>query len=171
MSDEELGAQDQSNDVVIGDEFIGIISQPLSRQLLYKTLLTKPPQAFCSLLLRLLQEEVDFRNALWNGETEDESNCYEGIYRCAFLLYRCADPRDTLVLWEAKHIDMDVGTSMGAEYFVGAGLRETLSFLEQCRTEEAEQIHEYVKDWFADPQALSWQKNWEVERADNIRSA
>ena len=124
MHAEQLVAQYLSQGGGVTAEVVAALSQPEARQQLYKALLAKPRQAFRGLLRHLLQEEIDFRNALWNGEAEDEGDFYEGIYKCAFLLYGCGNPSDTLALWKAKHINMDVGTSMGAEYFVGAGLRE-----------------------------------------------
>lgn len=169
MNADQIIAQYLSDSAVVTPRVADTVKQATARQQLYKGLLARPRGEFQGLLRYLLQEEVTYRNALWNGEVEDEDNCYEGIYRCAFLLAGCADPSDTLLLWKAKYINMDVGVSMGAEYFVGAGLNETLSFLEQCDDDDAPEIVEYLQDAFSDPNALKWQRDWEEERANDIR--
>ena len=145
--------------------------RPEARQELYKGLLDASVSSYRPLLRQLLELEIDFRNALWEGKTEDDGEHYEGIYRCAYLLYRCAEPEDSLLLWRAKHINMDVGCSLGAEYFVGAGGAETTRFLEQSDHIDAVSVLEYVAGWLAEPAALGWQRGWEAEREANIRTA
>lgn len=148
------------------------LKEPRGRQHFYKTLLDAPLQPFHAILRHLLQEEIEYRTAAGNGHAEDDDDDFlEGIYRCAFLLANCGDPSDTLLLWEAKHTNMDVECMMGAEYFVGAGVRETVHFLKQCEVQEALQILAYVQDHFSQPSAVEWQKRWQEERVDNIRSA
>ncbi|WP_028103692.1 hypothetical protein [Pseudoduganella violaceinigra] len=169
MNAEELIAQYLSDDGAIAPGIALIAERAQVRQQVYKALLASPRRPFHGLLRHLFQEEIKYRNALWSGDVEDEDDHFEGIYRCAFLLGGCSDPSDTLTLWEAKHINMDVGCSMGAEYFIGAGLDETLRFLEQSSAAEASQVSEYVRGWFAQSNALEWQKAWGDERADDIR--
>ena len=56
---------------------------------------------------------------------KDDGDSYEGIYRCAFLLYRLGNTSDIHTLWVAKHINMYVGTSkrlLRASYDTGRGL-------------------------------------------------
>ncbi|MFE1571911.1 hypothetical protein ACFIQG_08855 [Comamonas odontotermitis] len=170
MNTDQILAQYLSDVSEVTSKVANTLQQPRARQLVYKELLAKPRLPFHSLLRHLLQEEVMYRNALWNLEVQDDDNHFEGIYRCAYLLGGCADPSDTLLLWDAKFINMDVGTSMGAEFFIGAGLHETLAYLSQCSAKDAAEIREYVWGYFSDADALKWQKDWEEERITDIRS-
>lgn len=171
MNAEQLAAQYLTDGQIVMPELADVLRQPPVRQQLYKVLLRKPRQPFHGLIRHLFQEEAEFRRALWDGDIEDDDDYYEGIYRCAFLLYGCGDASDTLVLWKAKHINMDVGCFIGAEYFVGAGLLETLAFLEHRGDKEAIDIREYVNGCFTDQQTLQPQKSWEEEREENILRA
>jgi hypothetical protein len=171
MNAEQILTRYMANGGLITPQTATSVKEPKIRHELYKALLDKPLKPFHSLLRHLLQEEVTFRKALENGNAEDDDDYFEGIYRCAFLLANCGDPADTLLLWKAKHTNMDVGCMMGAEYFVGAGASQTARFLEQREAKEAFQILEYVQDHFSQPDAIEWQKEWREERADNIRSA
>ncbi|RLJ39563.1 hypothetical protein [Acidovorax sp. 106] len=170
MNTDQILAQYLSDEGEVTSQLAHILQQPRARQLVYKELLARPRPPFHSLLRQLLREEVKYRNARWKGEVEDEDNHFEGIYRCAYLLGGCADPSDTLLLWDAKFINMDVGTSMGAEFFIGAGLPETLAYLGQSSAKDAAEIGEYVRSYFSDADALNWQKDWVEERIADIRS-
>jgi hypothetical protein len=170
MNTEQILAQYVLDQNKFTSQVATTLQLPGARQLIYKALLAKPRLPFHGLLRHLLQKEVQYRNALWNREDEDDGNNFEGIYRCAYLLGGCADPSDSLLLWEAKFINMDVGTSMGAEFFIGAGLHETLAYLDQCSAKEAAEIREYVRGHFSNANALKWQEDWEEERIADIRS-
>jgi hypothetical protein len=161
------------NGNIISLEMASILSQSGARQSLYKTLLDQPLAPFRNLLLLALDHEVAFRNALFNGECEDPDDHYEGIYRCAFLLYRAGDVADTLPLWSAKHINMDVGSSLGAEYFLGAGVVDTMAYLDGWSDPDAIAIFEYINEFLSydDEGGWSCREQWELERMDNIRQA
>ena len=88
----------------------------------------------------------------------------DSICRCAFLLYRLGRPDDVFLLWQAKHLDMDVGCSLGVEYFVGAGVDATLAFLAQCDAPEAGEIAAYVGEAFVTDDAMQEQSGWEREQ-------
>ena len=169
MNTDQILAQYLSEADEVPSQIADILQSPGARQLVYEKLLAKPRKPFHRLLRHLLQEEVRYRQALWSREIEDSENYSEGIYRCAYLLGGCADPNDTLQLWAAKHTDMDVGTSLGAEFFIGAGLHETLAYLGQSTAKEAAEIDEYVREYFSDEDALRWQKDWVAERISDIR--
>lgn len=147
------------------------IEIPEVRLGIYKLLLGKVLGPFRPLILALFEQEMRLRTELWEGTAEDEGNFYEGIYQCAFMLSQIGNPNDIFLLWEAKHLNMDVGSSLGAEYFVGAGVQESLSFLEIASHPEADEIATYVKEWFQQPEALDWQQAWEEERRSNIKEA
>jgi hypothetical protein len=151
---------------------VSILSQPGERQQLYKVLLDQPLASLRNLLLLALDHEVAFRNELFNGKCEDPDDHYEGIYRCAFLLYLAGDVADTLPLWSAKHINMDVGCSLGAEYFLGAGLAGTIAYLDGWSDPDAQAILEYINEFLAyDDGEWNCREQWEFERIDNIRQA
>jgi hypothetical protein len=148
------------------------LSHPARRRELYKLLVVLPSLALFSALLReLLCREVAFRKALWDMTVEDEGDFYESIYQCAFLLYRLGKVEDIASLWAAKHINMDVGSSMGAEFFVGAGINESLEYLKTADLPDAAEISAYIRDWFSQPEAIEWQKEWEAYMRSNIRDA
>ncbi|WP_167091755.1 hypothetical protein [Massilia frigida] len=148
-----------------------VLLSPEARRAIYKRLVDEPAAPFHVLLTQMLAEEVKFRTWISEEIVQDDMNYYEGIYQCAFLLYRVGDARDTLALWEAKYINMDVGSSMGAEYFVGAGLDQTLAFLASSPVPQAAEIAAYLHGWFDQPGAITWQEAWERERASNIACA
>jgi len=152
-------------------EVQGVLSNPAERQKLYKLLIGEPLQPLALLIRAAFQKEVEYRNALWEGTAEDDGDYYEGIYRCAFLLYCLGDAVDIPPLWRAKHINMDVGCSMGAEFFVGVGVHEAIAFTECANLPESNEIATYIRDWFSQPDAMQWQENWEKDMRSNINDA
>ncbi|OEZ58192.1 hypothetical protein [Duganella sp. HH105] len=169
-AEEILKAYDESRDVLAPTVKGGLVSRN-ERQRLYKLLLMLPAKEYGNLTRQAFAEEVQYRAALWSGTTEDDGDCYEGIYRCAFLLYRIGDPADIATLWSAKYMNMDVGTSMGAEFFMGPGLQAVVQYLEKSSLEDSEEISEYIKGWACQDNAERWQRDWEDEMASNILSA
>ena len=160
------------NGNIISPGLASAISQSGDRQSLYKVLLDQHIAPFRNVLLLALDHEVAFRNELFDGKCEDPDDHYEGIYRCAFLLYRAGHVADILPLWSAKHTNMDVGTSLGAEYFLGAGVSETVAFLEGWSDPDAVDILEYINGFlFYVDSAWSCREQWELERMNNIRQA
>jgi hypothetical protein len=156
----------------ISQGMASILSQSGERQSLYKALLDQPLTPFRNLLLLALDHEIAFRNELFNGTCEDPDDHYEGIYRCAFLLYRAGDVADTLPLWSAKHINMDVGSSLGAEYFLGAGVAETTAFFDGWGDPDAVAILEYINEFLSyEEGGWSCREQWELDCMDNIRHA
>jgi len=160
------------NGNIVSPEIASILSEAGARQSLYKILLDQPPAPFRKLLLLALDHEIAFQNDLFDGTCEDPHEHYEGIYRCAFLLYRAGDVVDTLSLWSAKHINMDVGSSLGAEYFLGAGLADTMAFLDGWSDPDAVAIFEYVNG-FLSVEGGEWsvREQWELSQMNNIREA
>lgn len=160
------------NGNIVSPELASILSRSGERQSLYKVLLDKPMVPFRKLLLVALDHEVAFRAELFEGECEDPDDHYEGIYRCAFLLYCVGDVADTLPLWSAKHTNMDVGSSLGAEYFLGAGVADTTAFLDRWSDPDVVAILEYINEFLAyEDRVWSGREQWERERIDNILQA
>lgn len=117
-------------------------------------------------MLRLLEEEIRFREALWNGSATDAGDYCEGIYHCAFLLSRCGDPSDTAALWKVQYLNQDIG-ELYVGNFVGAGIKETLDFLDRQTDESSMDIAAYIRDSLASPAATEWIERWE----DGCRSS
>lgn len=158
----------QSNTVT--PQIDAAISVPLVRRELYKLLVDQPAQPFAALIRAAFRKEREFREALWERTVEDEVDFYEGIYSCAFLLYRLGSVTDLEYLWSTKHINMDVGSCLGAEFFTGAGFDASLEFLQQGQILAADEIADYLKKW----QQYGWcpeeQKSWEADMAADIRN-
>ncbi|MBY0238571.1 MAG: hypothetical protein K2X55_04585 [Burkholderiaceae bacterium] len=140
-----------------------MLGDPALRHALYQALLNQPAALFRPLLLFALDLEVEFRQALFEGARLDPDGYYEGIYHCAFLLYRAGDPVDTLKLWQVKHINMDVGSSLGAEYFLGAGVEKTMALLDGWSDEDAIAIVEYINDFLIHDNWQGGREAWEAE--------
>lgn len=169
-AEEILKAYDETRDMLTPSVKGGLASRN-ERQRLYKLLLMRPAKEYGTLTRQAFAEEVQYRAALWSGTTEDDGDCYEGIYRCAFLLYRIGDPADIAALWSAKYLNMDVGTSMGPEFFMGPSLQAVVQYLEKSSLDDSKEVSEYIKDWASQDDAERWQRNWEDEMTSNILNA
>ena len=77
-------------------------------------------------LLDLFRNEMNFRR---DDSLPDEDSWFENIYWCGLLLYLVGDPEDVPLMWEAKHINMDVGCGFDSQFLVGAGVTETIRYL------------------------------------------
>jgi hypothetical protein len=82
-------------------------------------------------LLELFRREMAYRRADDSREGEGESDCFEQIYWCGLLLYLVGDPAAVPLLWEGKQIDMDTGIGFDGQFLVGAGVEETIKYLEE----------------------------------------
>ncbi|WP_167226757.1 hypothetical protein [Massilia rubra] len=171
MSADQVIAEYQSNGNAVSPAVATALLAPEVRRAIYKQLVGATLAPYRALLIELLDEEINLRTALWDHIVQDDMDYYEGIYQCAFLLYRAGDVADSLLLWKAKHINMDVGTLLGAEYFVGAGLDVTMAYLSNSPMPEAAELADYLQQWFEKPGAIAWQEAWEQERASAIANA
>jgi hypothetical protein len=108
-------------------------STPLGRR---AALMRIPPdravaRKYHSELLELFRREMAYRRADDSPEGEGESDCFEQIYWCGLLLYLVGDPADVPLMWEGKQIDMDTGIGFDGQFLVGAGVEETIKYLEE----------------------------------------
>lgn len=117
------------------------------RELIYRLIPNHPADEFHELLVQLFREEIEFRSRLWQGEIEDDNEFWENIYQCAFLLHQLGLVEDILLMWRAKKLNLDVGSRLDAQYLVGAGVEETIKFLESSTDPLAADALEYVKAW------------------------
>jgi hypothetical protein len=136
------------------------LADPAARRALYRVIVSQPIRPFRHLLLRLLDEEIRFREALWNGSVADPDDYFEGVYHCAFLLSRCGEPADTSALWKVQYLNQDIG-EIDVGNFVGAGVTETLAFLDQRRDETSSEIASYIRESLSHPGTQEWMQNWE----------
>lgn len=163
------------NSTTISPEIVAFLSNASERQILYKmllnqSLLNQSLAPFRKMLLLALNQEVTFRSAPFDPEVPDSH--YEGIYRCAFLLYKIGNPADTKSLWSAKFTNMDVAHSLGVEYFLGAGLAGTRAYLEGLSDPDAIDILAYIDLSLSDENGKwSWREKWERAQIENIQQA
>lgn len=152
----------------LGAELRAIIASPGGRRQIYELLQGKALRPFHALILAMFEQEVLFRAALWERKAEAEDEyAISAIYRCAFFLYQIGDPDDVFVLWQAQRLNMDVGSILGVQYLVGAGIDEIIAFLERSERGEAGKILEEIKNSFDDPGAFDEQRRWDqARRAD-----
>jgi hypothetical protein len=146
------------------------IGDASTRRVIYRSIVSGPIHPFRHLLLRLLEEEIAFRKALWEREAQDEGDYFEGIYHCAFLLSRCGNPADIAALWKVQYLNQDIG-EIDVGNFVGAGVYETLSFLDRAGDATSQEIARYIRQSLDHPKAIEWLNSWEKGCRENIRHA
>jgi len=153
----------KANSYELTPELLAVIADGKFREKLYYFLNENLDNNYAHLILHLLKMEMDYREALWEGTQKDEDDLFENIYRCAFLVYRLGNPKDVFLLWEAKYINMDVGTTLDANYFIGAGFDKTIAYLEASKNDKAEEIAYYLSCAFEEEDKT--QKRW-IESID-----
>ncbi len=137
-----------------------VFSDPSERKKRLATIPDKPNESHRALLLALFRAEMQFRDDLWHGRVSDDDDHFENIYECAFLICQLGRVEDVFLLWNAKHLNMDVGASLGVEYFLGAGLETTLKFLDDSKHEDAPAIRRYLMH----AEDVDAQAAWEQEQ-------
>ena len=103
-------------------------------------------------LLEMFKSEMEYR------EGSGELDYFEQLYWSALLLYLIGDPADVPLMWQAKHINIDIGCGFDGQFLVGAGVDTTIDYLD--RNGEVE-ISTYIRKMkehgeFADLE--SWEK-------------
>lgn len=136
------------------------LDSPEFRQELYLAM----DEAACSGMLPLLrimfEKEVEYRIALWEGEAQDDTHCFENIFHCAFLIYCGRDPSDAYLISRADRLNMDVGC-LDSEYFVGGGIEATLDVLRNAEDQVSGEIRARVMHLSSDPDASLRIQRWE----------
>ena len=140
-----------------------VLSSPTERHQIYRAIARQPPRPYRLLLLRLLDREIAFRNALWDRSAEFDEESAEGIFHCAYLLSLCGEPADTKALWKAQYLNQDVG-ELEVEYFIGAGVPETLAFLTHENDETSQEIAGFIRDSLKQPIETQWLASWRASR-------
>lgn len=143
------------------------LQNPAYRRIAYQYIVKGDISSYRVLLRFLLQEEIGYRNALWNGDEKDEADYYENIYQCSFLLSRCGNPEDVMLLWKVQYLNQDIG-EIDVGNFVGAGIPETLSFLKSKTDETSREIAQFISHSVDNPWAIEWLKEWEESCYQNL---
>lgn len=170
MNATDILARIEQNGGIMDAELETLIDSPPTRRALYSLFYKKEVAPFRNLILAMFRREMDFRRALDEDDVIDEEEGDEycdGIYQCAFFIYRLGNPRDTYLLWEAKHINMDVGCMMDTEYLLGADVDETLAFLRSEGTDMANAIFKYLNGFRYDNEARA---QWEEFQMNFFKS-
>lgn len=72
---------------------------------------------------------------------------HEYLKTLCILLFTFGYPEDTLLIWNAKMKDFDAGCYIDGELLMGAGLNETIHFLQKLNTTKAKEILEYIEPY------------------------
>jgi hypothetical protein len=111
----------------------------------------------------LFARETEFRRALWHHEVTDDDDYFENVYHCALLLYLVGSPADVPMMWKAKRLNMDVGSGLDYQFLVGAGVNETIAYLDKNHYDD---IEAYIRN--CDPRNMTPEalEEWEHFRID-----
>jgi hypothetical protein len=96
---------------------------PAGREQALSKILPESAKQHHEMLRQLFMAEMEYRRH------DDDQEYFENIYWCAYLLFKVGDPSDSEVMWRAKHINMDTGCGFDTENMVGAGVDETVAYL------------------------------------------
>ncbi|WP_341279186.1 hypothetical protein [Paenibacillus sp. FSL H8-0537] len=94
--------------------------------------------------LKYLQE---IRSLLIEETNSSNTEEHEYLKTLCILLFTFGYPDDTLLIWNAKRKDFDAGCYIDGDLLMGAGLNETIHFLQKLNTPKAKEILEYIKPY------------------------
>ncbi len=151
-------------------EIRDLLASPAHRQVLYKMLVDRELLSAASILREAFREEMKYRDQLWSGAKEEPYGSHEGIFQCAFLLYRMGLTEDLELLHQASDLNQDVG-EMDIEYFVGPGPDVSAEFLDQSNIKGAEFLAAAIREWADDPESPTWLHSWEERQLYAFRQA
>lgn len=117
------------------------------RKKIYTTLHVKDTLSqHVNLIRYLLSIEMNERSKdQYDDDTiYEDTYDYECFYWCIFLLSRVGDVTDVKILWKAKYIDFDSSFGVDIQFLVGAGVNNTISFLEHETDQISEKILKYI---------------------------
>ncbi|WP_312316096.1 hypothetical protein [Stenotrophomonas sp.] len=126
------------------------VLRPEFRMNAYRYLVKATVTPFRPLLMRLFPLEVAYRKAIWARlieDDDDDSDFFEGIYHAGYLLSLCANPSDVELIWTGHMLNQDIG-ELDPGNFVGAGLEQTLSYLDTSSHPDAPDIACFIRTNF-----------------------
>ena len=146
MTPLEFLQQYHGEEVALPEECLRELEAPSFRAQVLDAIHRRPEVEASGLLRVLLDVEVDYwrRVDQAGAYTDENSEFFENIYWCAFLLWRTGDVRDVLALWRAKHTTFDTFCGLDAQYLVGAGVEETIAYLRESSEAEAKPALKYL---------------------------
>ena len=115
------------------------------RKAIYAIEHPRPRPRLLPLFRRMFELEIAYRSSDMNGHPDDDGTCFENLYWCALFLYRIGDFDDLFAMWRAKNLNMDTGCGFDAQFFVGSGVDETISYLADSETPEAVELLQYIR--------------------------
>jgi hypothetical protein len=115
-----------------------LIDDASFREGLYREIHQRPSQAHRPLLRELLIKEMKYR------EEDPDSDFFENLYWCGFLLYRIGDVSDVALLWQAKNVNFDTASGFDVQFLVGAGVEETIRYLQMKSDKDSRAALEYL---------------------------
>jgi len=100
-----------------------------------------------NLIRHLMSIEMEERSKdIWDDETVyADYYDYECFYWAIFFIYRLGNVSDVKIIWEAKYIDFDTSLGVDMQWLIGAGVENTISFLEREPDEKSKEILKYIK--------------------------
>jgi hypothetical protein len=81
---------------------------------------------------------------------------HELILCLAVQLFSIGDVADSLLIWQAKRRNMDLGWSIDVQLLCGAGVEATRSFLSAFQDEQASQALDYLEGCIAEGDFENW---------------
>jgi hypothetical protein len=77
---------------------------------------------------------------------DETSGMSDELRLSALLLYKIGNVEDAPLLWEAKTVNFDTFCGLDIQLLVGAGVDETLAYLNGLGDEESLKASEYIED-------------------------
>ena len=139
MTEREFVAQNRGPSVEMSAESLRLLGDPLFRQEVLREIQRNPSLDASGLLRELLRMEVEYRRS-----DRNDGAFFENIYWCAFLLWRVGDLGDVMLLWRAKHTNFDTGCGLDIQFLMGAGVDETISYLQRQTDVDSRDALEYI---------------------------
>jgi hypothetical protein len=138
MNECDFIAQYTGSVVELSAEASQLLDAPSFRQEVLREIHRNPSIDVSGLLRAILDREANCRLSAKSEEY------FENLYWCAFLLWRVGDLRDVIPLWRAKNIDFDTACGFDIQFLTGAGLNQTIEYLESSTDPEAKPALEYI---------------------------
>ncbi len=130
-----------SNENKLSPELKKMISDASFRVNLYKEIDASFQREYHSLLRELFKKEMIYRA---NDNENDDGEYFESIYWCSLFLYKIGAVDDVNILWKAKNIDFDTYCAFDIQFLVGAGLDETIEYLQSKSDQDSKKALHYI---------------------------